>query len=84
MSGLCPICVPCRLEMRCVKNRRLVADPEVGGWPSTYWFGDEYQCPECGHRIVTGFGVPIAEKLDAHFGPILYFDYERATKGGAG
>jgi len=78
MSALTPICVKCRLEMRCVKNNRVVRDPEAGGFPSTYWLGDEYECPECEARIVTGFGVPIT--VDPGPGlkqTPLQFDYER-------
>ena len=85
MSALTPICVPCRLEMRCVKNCRLVCDPEVGGFPSTYWLGDEYECPECGARIVTGFGKPLASHPgEVTYGEALPFDYQRpAREGGA-
>jgi len=77
MSALTPICVPCRLEMRCVKNNRVVRDPEAGGFPSTYWLGDEYECPDCGARIVTGFGVPISLVVDAERASALEFEYER-------
>jgi hypothetical protein len=42
--------------MRCSKNEILVKDPEVGQFPSTYWSGDEYLCPKCGHVVITGFG----------------------------
>ena len=78
MSTLTPICVPCRLEMRCVKNSRVVCDPEASGFASTYWLGDEYECPECRSRIVTGFGKPIS--VDPRPGleqRPLQFDYER-------
>ena len=78
MSTLTPICVKCRLEMRCVKNNRLVRDPEVGGFPSTYWLGDEYECPDCRSRIVTGFGKPLARHPgEVTYGEALQFDYER-------
>jgi hypothetical protein len=50
-----PICVKCNQEMRCLKNRRVVHDPKVGEWPETYWIGDEYGCPVCDNKIVTGF-----------------------------
>ena len=85
MSAPTPICVKCRLEMRCVKNRRLVRDPETGGFPSTFWMGDEYECPECKARIVTGFGKSFAPSLDPTemlarervYRAALQFDYER-------
>lgn len=78
MSALTPICVACRLEMRCVKNMRLVCDPEAACGPSTYWYGDEYECPECKVRIVTGFGKPMEAPLGPrHPEAALQFDYER-------
>jgi hypothetical protein len=42
--------------MSCSKNELLVKDPEVGQFPSTYWSGDEWVCPKCGHVVITGFG----------------------------
>lgn len=81
MSALAPICVPCRLSMRCVKNDRLVCDPEVGSCPSTYWFGDEWECSICGTRIVTGFGRAIAaEPLGGLGQSALEFDYQREVE----
>ena len=80
MSALTPICVPCRLEMRCVKNNRVVRDPEAGGFPSTYWLGDEYECPDCGARIVTGFGAAMSLVVDAERASALEFEYERKRK----
>lgn len=50
-----PICVKCRVEMRCAKNSFIVRDPEAGGFPSTYWASDKWACPVCGCEIVTGF-----------------------------
>ena len=52
-----PICVPCAREMRCKKNMYAVADPE----PSTYWYGDRYECPGCGANVVVGFGAPFED-----------------------
>lgn len=82
MSALTPICVKCRLEMRCVKNNRLVCDPPAACGPSTYWLGDEFECPECKVRIITGFGVPLrSENMgEASRAAALQFDYERPQK----
>ena len=77
MSALTPICVLCRLEMRCVKNDRLVRDPETNQFSSTYWLGDEFQCPVCSIRIVTGFGKPMVMSPGPEYGEALQFDYER-------
>ena len=55
MSQVVPICAKCNQEMRCLKNRRVVYDPKSGAFPETYWIGDEYGCPVCDNRIVTGF-----------------------------
>lgn len=51
-----PICVKCRVVYLCVENDCLVNDVEASGFPSTYWFGDRYECPVCGSGIVVGFG----------------------------
>lgn len=51
-----PICVGCRIEMRCTKNDRVVHDPRVGEFPETFWNGDRYECDSCGSDIVIGFG----------------------------
>lgn len=60
-----PICFPCKLEMTCEKNEVMVKDKAVGQFPSTYWYGDLYECPGCGARIVTGLGRAMeAEKAE--------------------
>lgn len=51
-----PICAKCKREMPCVKNEVMVKDKAADGFPSTYWYGDQYECPECGAQIITGFG----------------------------
>lgn len=49
-----PICVPCKVEMVCDKNEAYVHDPPSGQFPATYWSGDRYRCPKCGHQIIAG------------------------------
>jgi hypothetical protein len=44
------VCAQCRLPMRLVKLGRVVRD---GGCDC--WSGDEYECPHCKAKIVTGF-----------------------------
>jgi len=71
-----PICVKCRMQMRCVKNDYLVRDGEAG-FGSTYWVGDEYDCPGCGLGIVTGFGKPLTRHPGGvTYGEALEFRYE--------
>ena len=82
-----PICVKCRLHMRCIENDRCVNDREVEGFSSTYWWGDEWKCPECGCRVATGFGRPMRANPSPELGEeSLCFDYERqgamASQGG--
>jgi len=77
---LTPICLPCRLQMRCVKNNRLVRDPEADGFPSSYWLGDEFKCPGCGIRIVTGFGKAMGHNPGPRYGEVLEFRYELPVK----
>ena len=52
---ICPICFRCRCEMRCEKNSQIVCDTEACGFPSTYWVGDVFKCPECSSEVVVGF-----------------------------
>lgn len=56
-----PVCVPCRREMRCSKNGR-VLETLSAGEPYQLWSGDEFECPSCGTRVIARFGMePIAE-----------------------
>jgi len=45
-----PICVSCKVEMRCKKNGVTVA----GEIKHYHRSGDMYNCPECGHEIIIG------------------------------
>jgi DNA-directed RNA polymerase subunit RPC12/RpoP len=49
-----PICTKCEVEMRPVKNEVVVIDYASYG-PYTAWEADEWECPECKYRIITGF-----------------------------
>ncbi len=61
-----PICVPCKQEMQCELSDCIVNDPASGNFPATYWIGDKWKCPKCGHEIVAGCGIRglTADKLD--------------------
>jgi len=61
-----PICVPCKQEMRCKKNGCVVNDPASGSFPATYWFGNKWRCPKCGHEIIVGLSADglSADELD--------------------
>lgn len=54
-----PICVKCARSMECTKNEFMVKDMAIDGSPSTYWYGDLFECQTCGAQIVTGFGAKI-------------------------
>ncbi len=58
---LAPICLTCRVEMRCVENECLVNDPRYGNFPRTFHFGDRFRCSSCGIEIVTGFSSAIED-----------------------
>ncbi len=49
-----PVCVPCEVEYRCVKNEVVVVD-HADGEEAQAWFADKWGCPTCGHEIVIGF-----------------------------
>jgi len=48
-----PVCGKCFIEMKCKKNGLSI---RLDGGYIVY--GDLYECPHCGCRIVTGFGEP--------------------------
>ena len=52
-----PICVGCRVAMRCERNGFVVSDPSTSGACATLWRGDKWKCPGCGVQIVEGFGT---------------------------
>lgn len=58
-----PICVNCKITMKCEKNDVLIADDIANGatgrfdpFPATYWSGDMFSCPECGNKVIVGLG----------------------------
>jgi len=54
MSIYRPVCVKCRVQMRCARNSFPVF---YGGCdPTAYSSGDRYRCPGCGTEVVVGFG----------------------------
>jgi|GEM_PF-4696589 len=55
-----PICVACRIEYSCDKNDVLVNDPEVEGFPATYWYADRWKCPGCNHQVIVGRGKSLS------------------------
>ena len=64
-----PICVKCKKEYQCKKNEQLVNDKAVGGFPATYWSGDLWKCPQCGHEVVTGRGRALTHlQVDGNHG----------------
>jgi len=48
------VCVPCKRSMRCSKNG---VGAEYG--PGHVYPGDEFTCPQCGHKILSTNGKPI-------------------------
>ena|SRR5271166_431834 len=60
-----PICVKCRIVMRCAKTG---VDVELMAGHEGYqiWNADCFVCPECNVSVISGFGkAPLAE----HFQP---------------
>ena len=54
MSDNRPVCVNCRVRMKCAKN-----DVKVKLDETAVAFGDKYACPDCGQEVITGFGKAI-------------------------
>ena len=76
-----PVCVPCERFYRPKKNgfaftegmpkegnpRAGLAEPDR--WqPYKLWMGDLWECPDCGHQIISGVGhTPLAEHYEDNF-----------------
>jgi uncharacterized protein with PIN domain len=48
-----PVCVECKVQMRCKKNGVNVSGTAIPHYQSS---GDMYRCPNCEREIVIGFG----------------------------
>jgi len=63
-----PVCVECRVEMLPSKNNRGWLTKLSLGRPYELWASDEYECPRCEKKILTGFGAnPISEHFHSDF-----------------
>lgn len=66
--------------MRVEKNSVFVNDPEVAGFPATYWHGDRWVCPVCQARIVIRAIKPFPmEVLDNPTPESMEFRYDAKT-----
>jgi len=61
------VCVKCEREMKCMKNDFAVE--EMGGDQSIRLkFGDLWECPSCGVKIVSGISpLPFAENYQSDY-----------------
>lgn len=67
-----PTCVPCQAVMRCNRNGRRVLIISEDGSPYQLWAADEYRCPVCDHRLITGYGArPIAIAHEPGFADLV-------------
>lgn len=55
-----PVCVGCQAEYRCAANG-IAVNEQCGEGMYRIWMADLWQCPGCGHSIVSGFArAPVA------------------------
>jgi len=59
-------CVPCKTWIRPRKNSVHVLETMEDGRPYKVWMADLFECPDCGHQIVAGFG---ARHISEHYMP---------------
>lgn len=73
-----PICMTCKKFYRPKKNGVVVEEGMPIGYPTMgvstkwesykLWRGDLWECHQCGHQIVVGFGnIPMAEHYEPHY-----------------
>lgn len=71
------VCTPCQQTYR-VDNNSIVVVTYAQETPYQLWFADEWKCPTCGHRVVSGFGDnPIWRREDGDFDNVLA-SYEKS------
>ena len=53
-----PVCVLCGVVMLCNKNDVAAIEKYAANKEQTYriWSSDEYRCPKCGFKVLSGFG----------------------------
>jgi hypothetical protein len=64
--------------MVCDENEVYVHDPPSGQSPATFWSGDRYRCPKCGHQVITGFSkkLPMSHLDQLRVEQALQFTYQ--------
>lgn len=50
------VCVQCNKQMICFKTGAKVLETFNQGQPFQLWDADVFACPECGNKVVVGFG----------------------------
>lgn len=62
------ICVNCNQKMGLTKMGVIVLEKFEDGSPYKLWSADLFECPTCGHLIVSQFGdKPMAEHYEKDF-----------------
>lgn len=68
--GMC--CVNCQTYLAPRKNSVFVLETMEDLRPYKVWQADLFECPDCGHQIVAGFGQgPLSEHYKPDFGRYL-------------
>jgi len=49
-------CVPCQTYLRPRKNDITVLEDDGRGHPYRMWSADLWECPDCGHQVILGYG----------------------------
>ena len=66
------VCVKCSCEYRCKKNEVTVEELDVDCKSFRAQSGDLWECPGCGHELVTGFGSAIPAYDERYAGFVKY------------
>lgn len=64
-------CANCGRFMQASKTGQVVEELDNQGGPYKVWVCDEFTCPDCGAKVVTGFGrSPIAEHYQREYASV--------------
>lgn len=72
------VCVPCKMQMKPEKNGVYFIEYASFG-PYCIWHTDRYECPKCGQKVLSGFGVTPIYHHEATFKPLMAYAMTQST-----
>jgi len=63
-----PVCLECCVELKVERNGVFVETVMSQGHAYELWCGDEWVCPDCGHKLMIGYAAnPTAQHWETEY-----------------